>query len=462
MEKDNYFKKNEKLLKKMIEKLKKIALENDLSNELKEKYISKKLSYMMENLEAILKEEKGSGYNLKLRREQKCYYPLHFDPYGNGCYHNCAYCFQKDIYIERGNENGLNNYGRKNAQTVYSVKYLKNIFEEIENENNEEKQLKLIDCNDSAKIIKEEPKYLISQKLPLRIGGVTDPFQEIEKTRKSTCELLGVLNDYDYPAKIVTKSSLIAEDMYLDKLKEKRKNYYVQMTITTLDEELANCLEPGAPSPDERLEALGKLNDKGITTAVRISPLYPMKIYKNVNENLYEEVEKGKLKEILKEVFEMAMKNLITEIKKRGTKIIIVDGLRANFYDKDEDEYKGTVKFINDALEEDEHNRFPKKFDIRDEMKKEGKDFYIKKEELEEQYKKLRNLCNENDLNFIICHHNEEIELDSLEDYICNREMDYGKKMYCGLKGKHKNFIKEKEVVSDFKNTFDSILNDKG
>lgn len=54
----------------------------------------------------------------------------------------------------------------------------------------------------------------------------------------------------------------------------------VAFTITTDDERTAEVIEPGAPLPSQRLEAIGKLVRSGIPTAVRIDPIIPF-----VNDN---------------------------------------------------------------------------------------------------------------------------------------------------------------------------------
>jgi len=53
----------------------------------------------------------------------------------------------------------------------------------------------------------------------------------------------------------------------------------VALTITTEDNHLAAQLEPGAPSPSERIRAAQDLIRKGIPVAVRIDPIIP-----NIND----------------------------------------------------------------------------------------------------------------------------------------------------------------------------------
>ena len=63
---------------------------------------------------------------------------------------------------------------------------------------------------------------------------------------------------------IVTKSNLILRD--IDLLKKIRENnqLFVNITITTLNVDLARILEPRAPRPDLRLEAMRQLNEAGV------------------------------------------------------------------------------------------------------------------------------------------------------------------------------------------------------
>ena len=49
----------------------------------------------------------------------------------------------------------------------------------------------------------------------------------------------------------------------------------MNLTITTLNVELARILEPRAPRPDLRMETVRKLNQAGIATGVSCSPVIP-------------------------------------------------------------------------------------------------------------------------------------------------------------------------------------------
>jgi len=49
----------------------------------------------------------------------------------------------------------------------------------------------------------------------------------------------------------------------------------VSITVTTLREDIANFIEPYAPSPDRRISALQKVADKNIPAVARIDPIIP-------------------------------------------------------------------------------------------------------------------------------------------------------------------------------------------
>ena len=73
----------------------------------------------------------------------------------------------------------------------------------------------------------------------------------------------------------MTKSALVVRD--IDLLQEiGRKNHVtVNLTVTTTDAELSRLLEPRAPRPDLRLEALQKLREAGIRAGVICAPVLP-------------------------------------------------------------------------------------------------------------------------------------------------------------------------------------------
>src|SRR5713226_6449458 len=90
----------------------------------------------------------------------------------------------------------------------------------------------------------------------IAIGTATDPYQPAERRFGRTRSILQVFAaDKGRHLHIITKSDLIVRDLPLF-LEIKRRNFLnVNMTITTLNEELARALEIRAPRPALRLAA---------------------------------------------------------------------------------------------------------------------------------------------------------------------------------------------------------------
>jgi DNA repair photolyase len=74
---------------------------------------------------------------------------------------------------------------------------------------------------------------------------------------------------------IVTKSDLILRDTELLQEIASKNRLFVNITITTLNTNLARILEPRAPRPDLRLDAVCKLNEAGVQAGVICAPVMP-------------------------------------------------------------------------------------------------------------------------------------------------------------------------------------------
>ena len=106
----------------------------------------------------------------------------------------------------------------------------------------------------------------------IALGTATDPYQPAERRYEVT---RGILEEFarhrGFELGIVTKSNLIVRD--LDLLREVSRNnaLSVHMTVTTLKVELARILEPRAPRPDLRLDAVRQFSAAGINVGVSCS-----------------------------------------------------------------------------------------------------------------------------------------------------------------------------------------------
>src|SRR5579864_2421023 len=126
-----------------------------------------------------------------------------------------------------------------------------------------------------AELLRQELKR-IPKRESIAIGTATDPYQPAERRYERTRAILQVFAaERGRRISITTKSDLVARDLDLH-LEIARGNVLdINITITTLDADLARLLEPRAPRPDLRLAALRKLSEAGITAGVFPNPVMP-------------------------------------------------------------------------------------------------------------------------------------------------------------------------------------------
>jgi DNA repair photolyase len=110
----------------------------------------------------------------------------------------------------------------------------------------------------------------------IALGTATDPYQPAEKHYEVTRAILEELARHaGLELAIVTKSNLILRDLDLLQEIAKSNQLFVNLTITTLNTDLARILEPRAPRPDLRLDAMRRLNEAGIQAGVICAPVLP-------------------------------------------------------------------------------------------------------------------------------------------------------------------------------------------
>lgn len=181
---------------------------------------------------------------------QQCLYSFEMDTYGRGCSHNCIYCYAKAELTVHGMWNNpipvpvdLNEI-RKTFYTVFET----------------DKKTKW--------------RQVMENKVPLRIGCMSDSFMWSDTKYGVTRELLKILNFYEYPHTIFTRSDLVARDDYMSLLDKRRSS--VQFSISSTNDAMNRQIEPGAPSAARRLKAIEKLVANGNLVAVRINPMFPI------------------------------------------------------------------------------------------------------------------------------------------------------------------------------------------
>lgn len=111
---------------------------------------------------------------------------------------------------------------------------------------------------------------------PIVIGTATDPYQPAERHFHVTREVLEVLAEARrLRLVIITKSPLITRDVALLARIAQRSRLTIQLSLITLDRELARRIEPRAPTPEARLRALRRLSEAGLDVGVNIMPVLP-------------------------------------------------------------------------------------------------------------------------------------------------------------------------------------------
>lgn len=143
--------------------------------------------------------------------------------------------------------------------------------------------------SNAVPVLKKQLKNCIrrNERDIILLGSAADPYPTVEKDLNLTREVLGIIKRYKFPTHILTKSKLILRDMDIikgirdvamvpDDLFDKLDNgVIVSFSFSTLDEEIAEVIEPGAPSPQERLETMKKFSDAGFKTGIINMPVLP-------------------------------------------------------------------------------------------------------------------------------------------------------------------------------------------
>ena len=166
------------------------------------------------------------------------------NPY-RGCEHGCIYCYARPFHEYLGFSVGLD------FETKIVVKY--NAPELLE------KTLR-------------SPKW---NPQVIAMSGITDVYQPIEKKLEITRRCLKVLAEYRNPVGIITKNHLVTRDIdYLKELAE-YNCIRVSLSVTSLNKEITQVMEPRTSRPHRRLQAIEKLAKAGIPVGVNVAPIIP-------------------------------------------------------------------------------------------------------------------------------------------------------------------------------------------
>ncbi len=166
------------------------------------------------------------------------------NPY-KGCEHGCIYCYARPAHAWMGLSPGLDFESRLFFKPA-GARLLEQAF--------------------------LAPRYRCKR---IHIGGNTDPYQPVERDLKSTRSILQVMQRFNHPFSIITKSVLIARDADILGPMGQAGLASAFVSITTLDRKLARAMEPRASTPAKRLEAVSRLAEAGCPVGVGFAPVIP-------------------------------------------------------------------------------------------------------------------------------------------------------------------------------------------
>jgi DNA repair photolyase len=276
---------------------------------------------MIESIEAksILSKVKGDSY-FGLTYSMNLY---------RGCQHGCIYCDSRSKCYQLGE--------------LSHIRYKENALQLLE------KELR-------SKRIKGT----------IGFGSMNDPYMPAEAKMQLTRNALYLLVKYRFPLHLITKSNLVVRD--IDLIKKIGEIYAaISFTITTADNDLAKIIEPNAPSPSERFEAIRILSENGIYCGITLMPILP---YINDTER--------NITDILNRAKESGVKYIIPFMG-----LTLREGSREYFYKKLDEFYPGIKEkyiksfgnnYVCNSAKSNKLYQLLKQFDIPDKMK-----FYIPK-----------------------------------------------------------------------------------
>lgn len=166
------------------------------------------------------------------------------NPY-RGCEHGCAYCYARPTHEMLGMNAGLD-------------------FES-----------KILVKHDAPTLLRSALARPAWRGELIAISGVTDCYQPAERQFRLTRSLLEVMLEARQCLAIVTKNALVVRDLDLLAPMAAMRLAQVNVSLTTLDDQLARTMEPRTSTPAARLEAVRRLAAAGVPVRVLAAPIIP-------------------------------------------------------------------------------------------------------------------------------------------------------------------------------------------
>jgi len=166
------------------------------------------------------------------------------NPY-RGCQHGCTYCYARPYHEYLG-------YG---AGSDFETK--------------------LIVKRNAAGLLREAFAKPTWQRESVNFSGITDCYQPIEACYGITRACLEVCVELANPAVVVTKGFLVVRDAGVLAELNRRARSRVLLSVPFADEKTAKLIEPLAPPPARRFEAMRRLHEAGVPVGVLVAPVIP-------------------------------------------------------------------------------------------------------------------------------------------------------------------------------------------
>src|ERR1700760_4791659 len=166
------------------------------------------------------------------------------NPY-QGCEHGCLYCYARNMHEYFGFSAGLD-------------------FER-----------KIIVKRNAAELLEQYFNKTNYEPVAILLSGNTDCYQPIERKLKITRSLLQIFLQYKNPVSIITKNNVILRDLDILSEMGKMNLVHVNVSITSLNEQLRQKLEPRTVTATGRLGVIQKLSEQGIPVRVMAAPIIP-------------------------------------------------------------------------------------------------------------------------------------------------------------------------------------------
>ncbi|HEY2208219.1 MAG TPA: radical SAM protein [Gaiellaceae bacterium] len=162
-----------------------------------------------------------------------------------GCAHRCTFCYVR-AFEARADRPSDDRYGS-------SIRVKTNV----------------------AEVLRRELARPSWEPEAVAVGAATDPYQPAEGRYRLTRACIEAFAEAANPFSIITRGPLIVRDVDVLAEAARRARVSVTFSVPTLDDEIWRRTEPGTAPPRQRLRALSRLVEAGVSASVGMAPILP-------------------------------------------------------------------------------------------------------------------------------------------------------------------------------------------